>query len=160
VKVDTRTGRSQVLFRFEPFRRTVGGATTLVDNVPTSVCWTGDGFLIGLLSGGPFPPGEASVRSLNPSESVPSSFATGFTALTGMDCARSSAGTLRVFTSEFTLDLSQQVPSGRIQVIEGANRRILASGVPLPTGLALDAVSGDLFVTTFAPGGIVRVPIQ
>jgi len=44
-----------------------------------------------------------------------------------------------------------------VQLINGSQKRVLAENLLLPTSVALDPVSGDLFVATL-PGSIFRLP--
>jgi DNA-binding beta-propeller fold protein YncE len=57
-RVDTTTGRSVVLLRFEPYMRATPSGPAPVDNVPASLCWSGDKLMVGFLTASPLPPGE------------------------------------------------------------------------------------------------------
>lgn len=155
VRVDKRTGKLRVLVRFAPAQR--GGLP--VDNVPSGICLVDGEILVSFLSAGPFPVGEASIRSVSANSGAVAMRHGGLTALTGIHCTRSSSGVPRIYTSEFTLDLFAPAPSGRVQVIEGENRRVLAESVPFPTSLTTDPETGDLLVLTLI-GTLFRLPAR
>jgi len=161
VKVDTETGHSQLVVRFAPHVRLLAdGSTRRVDNVPSGVCWSGEELLVSFLSGGPFPPGEASIRSVNRATGEVTPFISGLTAAIDVLCSQGPSGG-RYFTLEWTQDFSRgAVPSGRLRVYEGSGSRTLASQLPNPTGMAQDPLSGDIFLARYYLGQILRVPVQ
>ena len=162
LKVDTVTGRSRVLTRFQPLERTTAAGPSFVDHVPTAVCPAGESLLVSFLSSSPFPAGESSVKMWKPSDgtwSRPAALVTGLTMTTDMVCLRGgSEGAPRVATVEYSTTTDRTVPSGRVQLIEGSQKTVLLENVLLPTSAAQDPMSGDLFVATLS-GLIVRVPL-
>jgi hypothetical protein len=120
-RVDTSTGRWLTLVRLEPYPRQTPAGTVLVDNVPTGLCWSGGKLALGLLSAGPFPLEEASIRTVDPATGATDVLARGLTAVTDIACS----GASRVIAAEFTLDLTVLAPSGRIKVIEGGAARVV-----------------------------------
>lgn len=162
VKVDTVTGRSRVLTRFQPQERTTPAGPSFVDNVPTGVCPAGESLLVSFLSSSPFPAGESSVKLWRPSDgtwSRPTPLVTGLTMTTDLVCLRGgSESAPRVVTVEYSTTTDRTVPSGRVQLIDGSQKKVLVENVLLPTAAAQDPVSGDLFVATLA-GLILRVPL-
>jgi hypothetical protein len=160
VKVDTETGRSQLVVRFPPKVRQTASGTSRVDNVPSGICWHGDQLLVSFLSGGPFPPGEASVQAVNRTTGEVTPFINGLTAAIDVLCSQGPTGG-RYFTLEWTQDFSRPaVPSGRLRVYEGGGSRTLASQLPLPTGMAQDPLSGDIFLARYYLGHILRVRVE
>lgn len=165
VQVNSITGRYQVITRFQPDERSTSNGTQFVDNVPTALCPIGDSFLVSFLSAGPFPPGASSVRVWTPSNggwSRASSVVRDLTMTSDLLCL--PGGTVnapRVVTVEYTVKppANLTTPSGRVQLVDGSQKQVLARDLLLPTGVALDPVSGDLFVATL-PGQIVRVPFH
>lgn len=159
VRVNTVTGHSQVLTRFQPDQRP---GPLFVDNVPTAVCAVEGGLLVGFLSGNPFPAGAASVKMWRPSDggwSKPDLAACDLSMVTDLACQRNAAGATRMVTVEYAAEPSTRaaVPSGRVQIHEGSSRRVVASGLNLPVAVAQDAVTGSLFVATLG-GLILRFP--
>jgi DNA-binding beta-propeller fold protein YncE len=161
VEVNTLTGRYAVLTRFQPLERTTPTGPQYVDNVPTAVCPAGDSYLVSFLSAAPFPAGESTVRRWSPSDGPWSSGATmirGLTRAVDMICLRGQGATPRVVTVEYLTDAANpNAPTGRVQIFDGPNQKVLAEGLPLPVGIAQDPVSNDLFVVTLA-GQILRLP--
>jgi len=162
IKVNTVTGRSLVLTRFQSDERSTPGGPQDVDTVPTAVCPVGDSFLVSFLSAGPFQVGASSVRRWSPSDSTWSRLSPllgDLTMATDMICLRGgTASAPRVATVEFSTNPANPAPSGRVQVIAGSQRRVVMQDLAQPTGVTQDPVSGDLFVATL-PGMIFRGPL-
>jgi DNA-binding beta-propeller fold protein YncE len=157
VKVDTMTGRSQLLVRFPPVQRqTPEGVTLRVDNVPNGISRCGDDLLVSFLTAGPFPPGEGTVKSVHPVTGAVANVITGLTAVSDVLC--SYVG--RIFTLEARQDPS--VPSGRLRVYDDRTPwgRTLASDLLFPTGMAQDPMSGDIFIALYFAGQIVQVQVR
>ena len=159
--MNTVTGTYVVLTRFQPDERSTPAGTVLVDNVPTALCQVGDSFLVSFLTANPFPPGSASVKMWSPSNgtwSRPSPVIADLTMATDMACLRGGTGAVpRIATVEYSITppANFTTPSGRVQVFDGSQRRVVAQDILLPTGITQDPVSGDLFVVTFS-GTILR----
>ena len=158
-KVNLETGRSQLIVRFPPLQRNTPSGTVPADNVPTGACWNGDRLLVGFLTGAPFPTGQATIKSVNVKTGMVSPFISGLTAVVDVICSETPDGRSRVFTLEWTRDFSQQAPSGRLMMFDTAEGRPLASGLLLPTGMAQDPTTGQMFVALYYTGQIVRVTV-
>lgn len=162
VRVDTLTGKWQVLTRFQPEQR---AGPQFVDNVPTAVCAVDGGLVVSFLSGNPFPVGAASVKLWRPADggwSKPEVVAGDLSMATDLVCMRNSSGTaVRMVTVEYAADPATRatVPSGRVQVHDGTARQVVASGLNLPVAATWDPASGGLFVATLN-GTIFRYPAQ
>ena len=163
VKVDVVTGRSQVLTRFQPNERISAAGTQYVDNVPTALCPVGDSFLVSFLSAGPFPAGSASVKLWNPSSggwSKAQPMIGDLTMASDMLCLRGgNENAPKVVTVEYTTTppANFTTGAGRVQLIDGTQKKVLAQGLLLPTGIAQHPMSGELYVLTL-PGAIFRLP--
>lgn len=153
-RVDTNTGKSQVLIRFYPFARQTPQGVAYVDNVPTALCQLGDQLLVGFLTGAPFPAGESTLRSLDPRTLDDRQYIGGLQAVLDTVCIKGIAGADRVYVLESNPTAANV---GRLRLYEGANGRVLAEGLPNSTGMARDPVSGDLFLANQAQGRILRV---
>jgi hypothetical protein len=162
VRVNTVTGRSLVLTRFQPDERATPTGATFVDSVPTAACPVGDSFLVSFLSGAPFPLGASSVRLWRPSDGGWSRLAPlvgGLTMTNDMICLPGGTPSVpRVVTVEYSTTIDRTLPSGRVQFFDGSQRRILAQNLLLPTGVTQDPTTGDLFVATLT-GSIFRMPL-
>ena len=159
MKVDAHTGRSQLVVRFPPVQRNTPTGIVPADNVPTGACWRGDDLLVSFLTGAPFPPGQATVKSVDVKTGVVSPFLSGLTAVVDVICGESPDARARVFTLEWTRDFTQTAPSGRLMMFDTPEGRPLASGLLLPTGMAQDPVTGQIFVALYYTGQIVRVTV-
>ena len=163
VKVNTVTGHSQVLTRFQPEQRVTAAGTQFVDNVPTALCRVGDSFLVSFLSAGPFPAGAASVRLWNPSDGAWSkvrAVVSDLTMASDLLCLRGGSETApKVVTVEYTTTppANFTTGAGRVQLTDGTQKRVLAQGLLLPTAIAQSPTSGELYVLT-VPGTIFRLP--
>jgi hypothetical protein len=161
VKVNTLTGRYAVLTRFQPLERMTPAGPQYVDNVPTAVCPAGDSYLLSFLSAAPFPAGESTVRSWSPSDGPWTAGTTvirGLTRAVDMTCLRGQGATPRVVTVEYLTDAANpNAPTGRVQMFDGSDKRVLAEGLLLPVGVAQDPISNELFVVTLG-GQILRLP--
>jgi hypothetical protein len=164
IRVNTATGRALVLTRFQPRERVTESGPQFVDNVPTSLCPVGGSFLVGFLSASPFPRGEASVALWSPADgswSRPAPAIRDLTLVNDMACLPGGTATApRVVTLEISdIGMLGPTPTGRVQTFEGSQGRVLAQGLPFPTGLTQDPVSGDIFVVTLT-GAIYRLPLR
>jgi hypothetical protein len=161
-RVNTVTGRSLVITRFQPDERATATGTQLVDTVPTAACPIGDSFLVSFLSAAPFPAGASSVRLWTPADGPWSRLTpliSDLTMTTDLLCLRGgTAGPPRVVTVEYSTTTDRTIPSGRVQLIDGSQRRAVMRDILLPTSVSRDPVSGDLFVATL-PGVIFRAPL-
>jgi len=160
LKVNTDTGRSVVITRFQPEERPGPTGPLFVDNVPTAMCPVDGGFLVSFLTANPYQQGRSTVRMWKPADgawSRPSTVIDGLTMTIDMICSR-QGGVFRVITVEYSLDpANRNVPSGRIQMVAGADTRVLAEKVLLPVSITQDPSSGDLYIATL-PGMIFRLP--
>jgi hypothetical protein len=160
MKVNTDTGRSVVLTRFQPDERPTAAGPQFVDNVPTAICPVDGGFLVSFLTANPYPQGGSSVRMWKPDDgawSRPSTVVNGLTMTNDMICQRTAGGMFRVITVEYSVDpANRNVPSGRIQMFEGGGTRVLADKLLLPVSIAQDPSGGDLYFATL-PGMIFRL---
>jgi hypothetical protein len=159
-RIDPTTGRLLTLFRFEPFIRSTPAGPTYVDTVPTGMCLSGGNLVIGNLTGGLFPEGEAALRLFNPNSRRMQMMAENFTMVSDIACSGAGPGSSKIAVAEFSLNLAAGAPTGRVRLYDsGTNTtRILGSGFA-PTGLAIEPASGDVYVALFG-GRILRFAAQ
>jgi hypothetical protein len=159
IKVDTNTGRSQVLFRFEPYLRSTAAGPVPVDNVPTGACLQGDQLLVGLFTAAqitPVPEGEASIWSIDTRSRAARPTISGLNGAVDILCG---AEGLYVLEDLF----SRTPPITRVSVYQGGSKRVLADveSAALGAGMAQDPVSGAIYFARLgfgdAPSEIVRV---
>jgi hypothetical protein len=154
MKIDTVTGRSQLVARFPPVQRQTPGGTMLADNVPNGICMYRDQLLVSFLTGAPFPAGEGTVKSVDPATGSTGNVIVGLTGVSDVLCNSARQGIGRIFTLE-----ALPVPFGRLRLYDDRDPggRTLASNLVFPTGMAQDPVTGDIFIALFFSGQIVRV---
>jgi hypothetical protein len=161
-RIDTKTGRRELLVRFPPFQRQTGTETTVVDNVPNGICFNGDELLVSFLSASRFPPGEGRVLSVDTRDGTVRPFIVGLTAVIDVGCSARRNGDSRFYTLEWTRDFANlAVPSGRLRVWDDPAGRTLVDNLVLPTGMATDPITGDIFIAEPFPltgARITRVP--
>ncbi len=155
-RVNLASGKVQLATRFAPVPQPRPGFAPVVDAVPTSVHQYGDQLLVTFLTGFPFNPGMARVMVVDPATGSSSPFLNGLSS--AMDIAfRPRATRTQFFTLEFSTDQSASpAPPGRLMQFDTADGKVLANNLITPTSLALDAASGEIFVTELATG-LLRV---
>jgi hypothetical protein len=163
IRVNTVTGHSVVLTRFQSDVRVTTNGSTMVDTVPTAACPVGDSWLISFLSASPYPAGASSVRLWRPADGTWSRLPPligDLTMTNDLLCLAGGTATApRLVTVEFNTTGDLTAASGRVQLVEGSQKRLLAQNLPAPTSVAQDSTTGDLFVATVT-GSIFRVSLR
>lgn len=128
----------------------------VVDAVPASIRVVGDDFLVSFLTGFPFGAGAASVSRVARASGAIERVASGLQ--TAIDVWPLDGTGARSYVLEHSGNFQAGAP-GRLLLVDGARGTtlVLAQGLITPTGMALDPRSGDMFVTEFSRGRIVRV---
>jgi len=154
----TANGRITTLAAFPRVARPGPGPTS-VQAVPTSVTLGPDGYYyVGVLTGGPFTVGIASVYRVPPTGGVPEVAYTGFTNI--IDVTFGPDGSL------YVLEIAHPIPNfagGRlVRIAPDGTRTVIVSGSPLfaPGGVAVGS-DGALYVTnnSISPtdGSVLRI---
>lgn len=119
-----------------------GGANEL-DPVPTDVLTLADGsLLVGLLSGGPFPPGAAKVLSVA-SDGTTSDVSTGLTMVVGLTTGPDG----HLYATQLSTNFLAEVPEAGnvLRLLEDGTQEIVLDGLVLPNGITFDQ-EGSLLV--------------
>ncbi|MGH9673175.1 MAG: ScyD/ScyE family protein [Bryobacteraceae bacterium] len=149
------TGRVRTVLRVPPVAHTRRIGPPLADSVPTQVVFFGRQILVTRFSGFPFPNEHATVEVFDPATKSLTPFFTGLS--TPIDVAHSSVnGRLRMLVLEFSADLLGDLP-GRLRLYDSPQSAFLSESLITPTAMAFDAASGEIFITEYGPGRIVRV---
>lgn len=120
-----------------------GGANEL-DPVPTDVMLTlGDAeVLVGLLSGGPFPPGSAKVLNVA-DDGTTTDVATGLTMVVGLTAAPDE----HVYAAQLSTDFLAEIPEtgNVVRLLDDGTQEVVLEGLILPNGITFDE-EGNLLV--------------
>lgn len=151
--------RPRTLLKFAPLPNPLPFGPPVVEAVPANVHRIGDHLLVPLLTGFPFPPGVSQVRKVNIQTGKNELFIGGLTmAIDVIPVKR--GGVEKFYVLEFSTAPLANAP-GRLLRFDAMGRSpiVVAENLLSPTNLAFDWRSGELFVTEFFTGRIVRVPI-
>lgn len=151
VKVDVKTGQKQTFVKFPRIANPAGGAGATMDSVPNSIRAFGDEALVSLMSGFPFQERFARIRAVNLRTGAIRPVIDGLWGSIDVLPQRLRGGRDRIFTLEFV--------AGRLMRFDSGVGTQVAGGLMSPTAMAQDPDSGDLFVTEFATGKILRVRV-
>lgn len=125
-----------------PFRE---GANEL-DPVPTDIIALDDSLLVGLLSGGPFPPGAAGIVGVAQDGTL-SEVAAGLTMVVGLETGPDD----HLYASQISTNFLGEMPEpgNVVRVLEDGTQEVVVEGLMLPNGIAFDQ-NGDLLVVVNA----------
>jgi hypothetical protein len=152
-RVDANSGEFSTLTTFAPISTEFGPPN--IDPVPDSIHLRGDELLVTYLTGFPFPPGRAEVRSVDINSGVNTRVVSGLTSAIDVHPLGNSANDA-MLVLEFSADMLSGAP-GRLQIIApGGAPLTLADNLPTPTGMAVDQRSAEVFIAHIFPGIITR----
>jgi sugar lactone lactonase YvrE len=125
------------------------GGKKELDPVPTGVAVAPDGTIyLGLLSGGPFPPGAAKVLKVGSDGSL-TDYATGLTMVVGVAVGPDG----NVYASQISTNFGgqQPAPGNVLRIKSDGTTESVVEGLVLPNGIAFDK-DGNLFVAAMTVG--------
>lgn len=148
------TGAIATLTTFAPLPNTRGFGPPVVEAVPDSIRLFNNQLLVTLLSGFPFPPGQAQARVVDIDTGASAPFIVGLT--TAIDVLPVSKGGF--LTLEYSADMLIGAP-GRIRSFStpAAPPVLITSALNSPTSMERDAKTGVIFVTEISSGRIIKV---
>lgn len=162
--VDPATGEITALavipgVPMEGFENPSRGGAQEIDPVPTGLTAApGGGVYVGQLTGGPFPPGAASINKVDAAGNV-STTATGMTMITAVETAPNG----QIYAVQISENFLEDPPAaGSIVKIGAFNQPFpVLGGLPIPNDIAFDS-AGNLYVVIMTtapmgtpPGGMV-----
>ena len=159
-RVDINAGTTSTLATFAPIPRpspvTPPGGP-VVEAVPDSIRLFGDQLLVPFLTGFPFQPGLAQVRTVDIATGNNAPFITGLTSAIDVLPVR-TGGTDRFFVLEFSANMLQGAP-GRLRLFDSPSGApvVTVGNLMTPTSLARDEQTGSLFVTEISTGRVVQI---
>ncbi|HVE72150.1 MAG TPA: ScyD/ScyE family protein [Thermoanaerobaculia bacterium] len=155
-RVDANTGQTTVLTTFGKVANPLPMGAPVIDPVPDSIHFRGDDLVVTTLTGFPFPAGKAEVRKVNATSGANETLVSGLS--TAIDVAPLGSGPNDpLLVLEFSTAMLQQLP-GRLRLVTpSGTSTTVAEGLPTPTSMAVDATTGEVFITHIFPGFITRV---
>lgn len=155
-KIDANTGETTTLAVIGKIPNPTPVGAPVIDPVPDSIHLRGGDLVVTTLTGFPFPAGSASVLRVRTAGGATSPLVSGLTA--GIDSAPLGHGENDpLVVLEFSTNMLQGAP-GRVRLVTPAGgSTTIAEGLPTPTSMAVDQVTGEIFVTHIFPGFITRI---
>ena len=150
VDLDTRTFGT--LTAFGPLPNNRGFGPPVVEAVPDTVRVVGDQLLVTLLTGFPFPIGNAQVRTVDIGTGTNSAFITGLTS--AIDVLPVDGG--GYLTLEFSTDMLNPAALGRLRSYADttATPVVIANCLITPTNMALD--TNNIYITEIFTGRVMK----
>jgi hypothetical protein len=155
-RVDANTGQTTTLSTIGKIQNPTPIGAPFIDPVPDSIHLRGNDLVVTTLTGFPFPAGKASVLKIGTDDGAAETLVANLTS--AIDSAPLGSGADDpLVVLEFSTNMLQGAP-GRLRLVtpSGASTTI-AEGLPTPTSMAVDAATGEVFVTHIFPGFITRI---
>jgi hypothetical protein len=158
-RINTETGRTQVVTRFAPTPNPTQIGPPVIDAVPTGALVLDDQVLVTTLSGFPFIPGFATVRAVNPATGATTPWISGLNSAIDIGY-RVSAGANQYFVLGFSSNmLADPAGFGQLWLYDSPNGKVIADKLVAPTGMVIDPRNGDVYIAEMGPGRITRVQL-
>jgi hypothetical protein len=156
--VELETGNTRTLVTFPPLPNTRGFGPPFVEAVPDGIrVLSPKQLLVTLLSGFPFPLGEARVLVVDRDTGETEPFITGLTsAIDVLPFRNGGPHGISFLTLEFSADMLVPGTPGRLTLFAPDTAPVVLSDCLItPTGMARDERTGGVFVTEIATGRVV-----
>lgn len=156
-ETDLQTGRAQQVTAFAPVPNPLPFGPTELEPVPTGIASYRGSLLVSLETGFPFPAGAASIKKVDPQTGNTTTFIGGLTQ--AIDILVSPRhGHEKFYVIELSSDLLNGAP-GRLLRFDSPTSAptVLSSTLVFPSSVARDTRTGNLFVTQFFTGEIVKI---
>lgn len=153
--VDIESGTFSILTTFGPLPNNRGFGPPVVEAVPDSVRLVGKQLLVTLLSGFPFPIGNAQVRAVDIATGTNAPFITGLTS--AIDVLPEGDGGF--LTLEFSTNMLAPGTPGRLSFYASpaATPVVIANCLITPTSMAKAPEAADVFVTEIFTGRVMKI---
>ncbi|MEO8215606.1 MAG: ScyD/ScyE family protein [Acidobacteriota bacterium] len=132
----------------------MGGPT--VDPVPDSIHLISGRLFVTTLTGFPFPQGASRVYSIDPSSGAITTVSIGLSSAIDSDSFADANGGTTSLVLEFSTNMLAGAP-GALLLEQPTQDKVIASGLITPTSMAVDRVTGEVYITELGPGLIVKV---
>lgn len=158
-RVDVSTGRIRTVATFPPLPNRSGFGPPVSDFVPTSVRTYGDQLLVTHLTGFPFAAGSSGAYIVDPKTGAFQPWLTDRTMVVDIAVRERDGGSPQFFVLEYSLNLLAGQP-GQLVQFNGNEPVVLQAGLVGPSGMVLDARTGEVFLTDPRGGRILKVDAQ
>lgn len=153
--VDLATKTFKTLASFGPIVNNRGFGPPVVESVPDSVHLLGNQLLVSLLTGFPFPLGNAEVQLVDIESGTSASFISGLTS--AIDVLPANGGGF--LTLELSTDMLNPAAAGRLSFYgsPSGTPAVLANCLITPTSMVQNEQTGDIYVTEIFTGRVMKV---
>lgn len=157
-RVNPATGEFITFAVFPPKPNPLPFGPPFSEAVPDNVRLFGSQLLVSFLTGFPFAPGNAEVRSVDLSNGTHQLFRGNLTSAMDILPVPVTNDNHSFYVLEFSANmLTQPMPPGRLKLFANGMEFVVSAALISPTSMARDNDSGDLFVTEIFTGRIIRV---
>jgi hypothetical protein len=161
IRVNVPDRHWEVITRFAPIKNPSNMGPPFMDAVPTAAVVMGEQIMVSLLSGFPFVPGYASIRVVDPVSRSNQVWIDWLTTATDFATRLTSSGSTQAFVIGFSANLESTPPApGKLWQYDSPQGKVILDDLVTPTGIALDPVTGEIFITELSTGLIKRVQAQ
>jgi hypothetical protein len=159
-KLEIASGVEQTLTSFPPTRNPGSVGPPFMENVPTTIRWNGDQFLVTLLSGAPFIAGLSQVRQVDPVTGANTALIQGLSAAVDVIPLTRDEVSAGFLTLEFDLNFPAPGP-GRLQFFStpDASPVVLANCLTTSSSMLFDRKNDRVVITELATGRLVTLPL-
>lgn len=158
-RINTETGRTQVVTRFAPTPNPTQIGPPVIDAVPTGAIVVDNQVLVTTLSGFPFLPGFGTVRAVNPATGATTPWIAGLNSAIDIGY-RVSGGANQYFVLGFSSNmLADPAGFGQLWFYDSPAGKVIADQLVAPTGMVVDPRTGDVYIAEMGPGRITRVQV-
>jgi hypothetical protein len=155
-RVDANTGQTTTVATIGAIQNPTPIGAPFIDPVPDSIHLRGDDLVITTLTGFPFPAGSASVLRVATNGGATTTLIPGLTS--AIDSAPLGDGPNDpLVVLQFSTNMLEGAPGRLSLMTPSGTSTTIAEGLPTPTSMAVDPVTGEIFVTHIFPGFITRI---
>lgn len=157
VKVNISTGNTQTVTTFPPRPNPLPFGPPVIEAVPDGIRIVNGQLLVTLLTGFPFVPGLSEVRKVDVATGTSAPLIGGRSSAIDLVEGK-SRGATDYYVLEFSTDFLANAP-GQLLLFRSPTAApvVVAGGLIGPSGLARDAVTGDIYIAEIFTGRIIRV---
>jgi hypothetical protein len=161
VQINLATNKWQVATRFAPIKNPTSNGPPFIDAVPTMPRPYGGQVLVSMLSGFPFLSGNGSVQIVDPASHTSHPWIAWLTTAIDVAYRTGPSGGTQVFVLGFSANLDGNPPGpGELWQFDSPDGKLVVKNLVTPTGMAMDAGTGEIFITELATGLLKKVQLN